>query len=57
MIAHGGVITIKDSHELNDSLDVLIKDTEKRNRLGLLNASFINSNKGAVIQIMDYIRN
>ena len=57
MIANGGVMTIKNGSELQESLDLLIKDSEKRNQLGHLNAMFINTHKGAVIQIMNYIRN
>ena len=57
MIDNGGVISIKDRHELQDRLDMFINDPEKRNRLGLLNATFIKTNKGAVIKIMNYIRN
>ncbi len=57
MIANGGVMTIKNGSELQESLDLLIKNTEKRNQLGHLNAMFINTHKGAVIQIMNYIRN
>ncbi|MGV8813970.1 MAG: 3-deoxy-D-manno-octulosonic acid transferase [Gelidibacter sp.] len=57
MIANGGVISIKDSQELKNNLDTLIKNPEKRNQLGNLNAAFILKNKDAVIQIMNYINN
>ncbi len=57
MIEHGGVITVKDGGELKKTLEMLTKDVEKRNQLGLLNAKFIKQNKGAVLQIMKYIRN
>lgn len=56
MIANGGVITIKDSLELQDTLNELIANPEKREHLGQLNAAFIGKNKDAVVQIMKYIR-
>lgn len=54
---NGGVITVKDGQELQENLDELIANSAKREHLGHLNAAFIKKNKGAVIQIMDYIRN
>ncbi len=56
MITNGGVISIKNKEELQDSLDRLIKNAEERKALGHLNRDFIKNNKGAVIQIMSYLR-
>lgn len=56
MIDHGGVITIQNKTELGDLLDRLIKHPELREALGTLNRDFITKNKGAVIQIMSYLR-
>ncbi|MEO8773385.1 MAG: glycosyltransferase N-terminal domain-containing protein [Gelidibacter sp.] len=56
MIDNGGVITIKNRKELEKNLDELIATPSKINHLGHLNASFITKNKGAVLQIMAYLR-
>ncbi|MBA6152296.1 3-deoxy-D-manno-octulosonic acid transferase [Gelidibacter maritimus] len=56
MIAHGGVKSISDKQELQDSLDRLLDNPKERKTIGNLNSSFINKNKGAVVQIMNYIR-
>lgn len=56
MIANGGVLSIKNKEELQASLNRLLKNSEERIALGDLNSNFIASNKGAVFQIMSYIR-
>ncbi|MBN4070121.1 3-deoxy-D-manno-octulosonic acid transferase [Olleya sp. AH-315-F22] len=56
MIENGGMYTISNQMELNSTLDSLILNTEKRVQSGNANATFIKKNRGAVIQIMDYIR-
>lgn len=56
MIANGGVLSIKNKEELQASLNRLLKNSEERIALGDLNSNFIASNKGAVVQIMSYIR-
>ncbi|TXE06791.1 3-deoxy-D-manno-octulosonic acid transferase [Gelidibacter salicanalis] len=56
MIAHGGVQAIENGYDLQLALNTLINNSEKRARLGTLNADFIKTHQGAVIQIMDYIR-
>lgn len=56
MIAHGGVISIKNSLELQSVLDELIENTKHRRELGNLNATYIKNHQGAVIQILHYIR-
>ncbi|WP_035479300.1 3-deoxy-D-manno-octulosonic acid transferase [Gelidibacter mesophilus] len=56
MIAHGGVISIKNSQELEKTMDELISNSTKREALGELNTGFIKKNKDAVVQIMKHIR-
>jgi len=56
MIKNGGVISINSRSALESELDSLIKISEKRIEFGTLNKNFIKKNKGAVNQIMDYIR-
>jgi 3-deoxy-D-manno-octulosonic-acid transferase len=56
MIESGGLISIKSYGELEANLNDIIDDSLKRKTLGTTNANFILKNKGAVIQILDYIR-
>lgn len=56
MIANRGLISIKNYDELETTLNSIIDDSLKRKTLGAANANFILKNKGAVIQILDYIR-
>lgn len=57
MIKNGGVISVQNEKELHDVLDRLLKNPKEREVLGSLNRDFIRKNKGAVIQIMEYLRN
>ncbi len=56
LIANGGMFSISNQTELNSILNELIKNEVKRQETGLANSSFINKNKGAVIQILNYLR-
>uniref|UniRef100_UPI00404A5509 3-deoxy-D-manno-octulosonic acid transferase n=2 Tax=Gelidibacter sp. TaxID=2018083 RepID=UPI00404A5509 len=56
MIENGGLISIKNYDELQSTLNNIIDHPTERKRLGTANAQFITQNKGAVIQILDYIR-
>ena len=56
MIAGGGMFAISNQDQLNSILTELIKNDEKRLATGQFNYEYILKNKGAVIQIMDYIR-
>jgi 3-deoxy-D-manno-octulosonic-acid transferase len=56
MIKDAGVISIKNDKDLHKTLQTLITSNEKRELLGNQNLKFIKESKGAVIQIMDYIR-
>ena len=51
-----GLYSISNLEQLNAHLDLLINFDKKRRELGNKNAKFISKNKGAVIQITDYIR-
>ena len=56
MIENGGLISIKSYHELETTLNNIIDHPSEQKRLGEANAHFIIKNKGAVIQILNYIR-
>lgn len=56
MIERGGMYSISNQKEFNYIMDSLISNTEKRVQSGKANASYISKNRGAVIQIIDYIR-
>lgn len=56
MIDNGGLVSIKNFNELEDKLQLLIENKDKRLQQGTLNLNFIKKNKGAVIQIINYIR-
>lgn len=56
MIANKGVYSIQSINELTEVLKKLIENKTLRKTTGHLNSQFIKKNKGAVIQILDYIR-
>ncbi|RKE91912.1 3-deoxy-D-manno-octulosonic-acid transferase [Ichthyenterobacterium magnum] len=56
MIKNGGVVSVKNNSELNNELENLLTSKKERGTLGDLNEAFITQNKGAVIQIANYIR-
>ena len=56
MIKTGGVLSVNNSISLENELDTLVKSSEKRIDVGSINKKFIEKNKGAVNQIIDYIR-
>ena len=56
MIKDAGVLTIHDYKQLQSVLNTLIESNENRNELGEENLKFIKKSKGAVVQIMNYIR-
>ncbi|WP_052467116.1 3-deoxy-D-manno-octulosonic acid transferase [Psychroserpens damuponensis] len=56
MIKSAGVVTIKDEKQLHDAFSRLIHSTQHRELLGQKNLNFIKESKGAVVQIMNYIR-
>ena len=56
MIEKGGMFTIKNKQELKLILDKLIENKDFTSSSGNKNLQFIEENRGAVIQIIDYIR-
>ena len=53
----GGLFSISNQSTFNTTLNALITDHTKRLNSGTANTNYITSNKGAVIQIMNYINN
>ncbi|WOD42149.1 3-deoxy-D-manno-octulosonic acid transferase [Hwangdonia lutea] len=56
MIDMGGMFSISNQNEFNAVLNELIKNEAKRLDSGSKNLDYIKKNKGAVIQILDYLR-
>ncbi|WP_053969801.1 glycosyltransferase N-terminal domain-containing protein [Mangrovimonas sp. ST2L15] len=56
MVDLGGMFSIKTQEEFSNQLKNLIENESLRNNSGAINKRYIEKNKGAVIQIMDYIR-
>jgi 3-deoxy-D-manno-octulosonic-acid transferase len=55
MINEAGVITISNYIELKKEFDTLIENKNERQRLGDLNKTFVDQNKGAIAIITDFI--
>ena len=56
MIDHNGMISITNQTELNTAFNTFVSNTEKRLSFGKQNERFIKKNKGAVIQILNFLR-
>jgi len=56
LIDNKGMFSIQNQEEFNKILDQLIKNESFRNQSGKNNSLYIKKNKGAVIQILDYLR-
>ena len=56
MIDAGGMFSISNQTDFDQILDTLITNQEKRLNSGRCNYNFIEKNRGAVIQILDYLR-
>ena len=56
MIKNGGVFSVKNENEFISIINKLVNNLDFRKNAKQLNSSFINKNKGAVVQIIDYIR-
>lgn len=56
MISEAGVVSISDYDELSARLLEFLNDPSKRLQFGQLNSQFIQDQKGAVIQIIDFVR-
>ncbi|MCF7559189.1 3-deoxy-D-manno-octulosonic acid transferase [Sabulilitoribacter multivorans] len=56
MIDNGGMFSVSNQKELDFILTELIENKAKRLDSGIKNRTFIENNKGAVIQILNYLR-
>jgi len=56
MIEKGGLFEISQKDEFDAILSKLITDSDFRLKSGSKNLEYIKKNKGAVIQILDYLR-
>ncbi len=56
LINIGGVKSVSTSKTFKWTVDELINDNALRTKQGAINRAFIQQNRGAVIQILDYIR-
>ncbi|MGB1211189.1 MAG: 3-deoxy-D-manno-octulosonic acid transferase [Lacinutrix venerupis] len=56
MIDNRGMISISNQEELNKSLNLFITNQALRTEFGTNNFKFIEKNKGAIIQILDFLR-
>ncbi|WP_340200506.1 3-deoxy-D-manno-octulosonic acid transferase [Ascidiimonas sp. W6] len=56
LVALGGILTINNSEELIKELKELVTNKKKRDATGKINHDYITQNKGAKVQILDYIR-
>jgi len=56
MIEQAGVTSVKNKKELNTVFQTLVENQEYRENEGHLNKEYIVKNKGAVVQIMSYLR-
>ncbi|WP_299098869.1 glycosyltransferase N-terminal domain-containing protein [uncultured Winogradskyella sp.] len=51
-----GVITVSNSTEFNSNINTLITESTYRKNKGYINKNYIDSNKGAVLKIIDYLK-
>ncbi len=56
MINHNGLLSISNQTELNSALNAFVSNTEKRLSFGKQNELYIKKNKGAVVQILNFLR-
>jgi len=56
MIEKGGLFEISKKDDFHAILNKLIKNSDFRLKSGSKNLDYIKKNKGAVIQILDYLR-
>jgi len=56
MIKEGGMIAFTDQSEFDDILNALIGNDQKRTSSGRKNYDYIIKNRGAVVQILDFLR-
>lgn len=56
LINKNGVISVSSTNALKAALSALLNDTLLRKKQGEINKNYIKKNRGAVVQILDYIR-
>jgi 3-deoxy-D-manno-octulosonic-acid transferase len=56
LVAQKGILPISDIPGFNALMKKLLQDAELLKRTGVINEAYISKNKGASIQIIDYIR-
>lgn len=56
LIDNGGMISITNQEEFNETLEKLLLNSDYRTTCGSKNLEFVKENRGAVIQILDYLR-
>ncbi|WP_194766699.1 3-deoxy-D-manno-octulosonic acid transferase [Tamlana sp. I1] len=56
LIENGGMFSISNQNEFDSILNELIENSDKRMTAGSKNEAFIKKNKGAVVQILNYLR-
>nr|WP_298237687.1 glycosyltransferase N-terminal domain-containing protein [uncultured Algibacter sp.] len=56
MIENGGMFSVSNQDEFDKILNKLIKNSDLRIEYGSKNSQYVRNNKGAVIQILDYLR-
>ncbi|WP_452223249.1 3-deoxy-D-manno-octulosonic acid transferase [Lacinutrix chionoecetis] len=56
MINNRGMVSISNQKEINEALTQFISNHSIRKEFGLNNKNFINKNKGAVVQILNFLR-
>ncbi|MEN8884982.1 MAG: hypothetical protein ABF246_01200 [Winogradskyella sp.] len=56
LINNGGITSVASKATLETALDLLINNRNNRIKQGSINKAFIDKNRGAVIQILDYLR-
>lgn len=56
MILQKSMFSVSNSHDFNTTLNALISDENKRKYAGDMNLKYITKQKGAIIQIANYIR-
>ena len=56
LVAQKGVLPIKDSWQFGELMKKLLDNDDYRTKTGAINALYISKNKGASIQIMNFIR-
>ena len=57
MLQDGGLFSVKNSADLNNVLDGLIKDEKHRKNCGQKNGVYVANNKGASTAILEKVKN